>query len=230
MNKTNSCPHRAYIPVGGKWQTLCNQIKNPAVVKSNFRNSGQQVTLELCRNDLNEEKQPFMRSVIGIVLRILYTISCILPFYSERISCLFRLDSTELKFKPFQFFRLHTPPNPATLDFMPLNLLAEILFLTLCNRFFLTIPVAQPSFSLQSFPWPKILHYFPSSDQPRHRSLFLPLVLEHSVWDLSCNEIKIHYNSPFIFHRLAALSRQGPFVMNVAYEYCSLNLAQGLEH
>lgn len=90
--------------------------------------------------------------------------------------------------------------HPTTLDFMPLNLLAEILFLTLSNRFSLIIPVPQLSFPLQSFSWPTILYYFSSSVQSRHRSLFLPLFPEHSIWDLSYNEKKkIHCNFPFIY-------------------------------
>jgi len=183
--------------VEGNWQSLCNQIKNPAVVRGNFRKGSQEVTLELCMNDLNKEKQCFMRSVVGTVLGILYTLSLIFPFYSERISCLFRLHNTEFKFKPLQFFSVGPLPRhfrlyafkPSGWDSLP-DTLQQIL--------------PHHSSSSTIFPFAELflannIHYFPSSDQPRNRSLFLPLFPEHSVWDLSCNERKIHCNFPFTY-------------------------------
>lgn len=109
-------------------------------------------------------------------------------FYSERISVLFRLHSTELKSKPVQLL------SPL-LDSMPF-LLAGILFLTVSNRLFPVIPSAQLPFPSQNFSWPAILvlHYSPSS--PNQGTDHCHCLCSHStLYGISLTVIKyIHCN------------------------------------
>lgn len=182
------------------------------------------LTLELYTNGLTEEKEPFLRrSVFGTRLGILYWFLLILPailkggnYWSHFIlrglvpcsEC-----TAQLKFKPVQLF---SPSLTVHAFLSSWNAL-----LTLSNRLFLIIPSAQPPFPLQNFSWPAVLHYFFSSPQPSHSSLFLPPFPQHSIWDLSFNDKYIHCNFPFTYisemenfscTTLVAPSGQGQFL------------------
>lgn len=116
----------------------------------------------------------------------------LVSFYSKRISNLFRMHSTiHIQACPIFSSSLTVCAFPSRGNAL----------LTLSNGFFLVIPGDQPWLPLQNFLWPAILHYFFSSPQPNHSSLFLPLFPQHSTWDLSCNDKYIHCNFPFTYQK-----------------------------